>query len=96
MPQDASYYDDTPGNSSPAAAAKDQEDDSGSKTALLPKSLFGHDLKPGDKCDVEVTAVHEDDYEVKGCYGHDDDDKHDGDGTETPEPVSPMRSMIED
>lgn len=96
MPSDASYYDDGPGDGAPAPAQKDEEADSGSKTALLPKSLFGHDLKVGDKCDVEICAVHEDDYEVKGCYGHDDDDKQKGDGTESPEPVSPMRSMIED
>jgi hypothetical protein len=53
------------------AAAPEKDDDSagaGMETALLPKSLFhGKDLKPGDKCDVTIVRVLEDQVEVEGC-----------------------------
>jgi hypothetical protein len=90
MPEDASYYDDSP----PGGAAADAQGDDGAKTAILPKSLFGRELKPGDKCDVEICAVHENDYEVKGCLGH---GEKEGEPEEAPKPAaSPMSSMLED
>jgi hypothetical protein len=97
MPNDASYYDDAPeGGDASAGAEKQKGDDS--KTALVPKSLFGRDLKPGDKCDIEVVAVHEQDYAVKGCEGHDEEksDPQGGDESEPAAPPSEMSSMLED
>jgi hypothetical protein len=45
--------------------AHDQDQDS-EQTALLPKSFFREeDLHPGYKCEVEVTAVHEEEVSVK-------------------------------
>lgn len=69
----SSLYDDS---DAPAAAPAESEgeENASSQTAILPKSLFGgRELKPGDKCDVEVVRVHEDAYEVQGCEGHDDE-----------------------
>ena len=100
MPNDASYYDDAPGADAPEKPSPGQPDDSDSKTGLLPKSLFGRELKPGDKCDIEVVAVHEQDYAVKGCEGHGDDEKPEepegGDESEPAEPSSEMSSMLSD
>lgn len=64
------YYDDSP--AAPAAGPGDQpekpESESQGETSILPKSFFGdRELKPGEKCDVEIVAVHESDVEVKGC-----------------------------
>lgn len=101
MPSDNSYYDDAPaapgqapeGKAEPDAAAGDE-----AKTAIIPKSIFGSDLKPGDKCDIEVTAVHEDSYEVKGCEGHDEKEPEPsgGDESEPPAQASPMSAMLSD
>lgn len=100
MPVDNSHYDDSPPTSSQVPEGKaepDADDTGGSKTAILPKSIFGGDLKPGDKCDVEITAVHEDSYEVKGCEGHDDKEPQPGgDEPEPPAQASPMASMLGD
>lgn len=42
-------------------AAEDKDEN----LALLPKSLFGHDCKPGDRYTVEVTETFEDEIAVK-------------------------------
>lgn len=75
---DSGYY---PGDdeSSPSQSSDDEsqespeqdnaqeESDEGDEgeTALLPKSLFGGDCKPGDKYTVEVVHVYDDELEVK-------------------------------
>ena len=61
-------YDDGAGEASEARPPADGDpgDEAKASTGLLPKSLFGgRDLKPGDKCDIEIVSVHEDEYEVK-------------------------------
>ena len=96
MPNDNSdNYDD-----SPAPAASDGGDmpeesktDKDGQTSILPKSFFGgKDIKPGDKCDVEVVRVHENDVEVAPCSGHEDDEDSEMPG-EQPEPAAPPSSM---
>jgi hypothetical protein len=70
MPED--YFDEG-GGGAPAAAepqsqpAEDQDQKGGEdQTALLPKSFFSEeDLKPGYKCQVEITGIHDNEVEVK-------------------------------
>ncbi|HUD74610.1 MAG TPA: hypothetical protein VMQ76_06010 [Terracidiphilus sp.] len=73
------YYGDDGAQPAKPAAAPEKDDDSagaGMETALLPKSLFhGKDLKPGDKCDITVVRVHEDQVEVEGCEGGEEDEE---------------------
>lgn len=95
------YYNDGP----PAAAApggdqpEAKEGDEGGQTFIVPKSAFGgRELKPGDKCDIEVKAVHENDVECIPCEGHEDEENNEGD-TPAPdaEPAAPggMSSLME-
>jgi hypothetical protein len=60
------YYDDAPAAApnEPTEPPGPSEEDQ-AKTSILPKSFFADDAKPGDKCVVEVTAVHDGDVEVK-------------------------------
>jgi hypothetical protein len=77
------YYDDSPDSQAPSPSA----DSTDVKTSILPKSFFGgRDLKVGLKCDVEITAIHENDVEVKGCSSPDEDDtdSQDDESTEAP------------
>ncbi len=73
------YYDDSPSSdSSGSGPGADGMDTMDGKTSILPRSFFcknGQDLKPGDKCDVEVVSIHEDSVEVKPVAGKDDDDE---------------------
>jgi hypothetical protein len=77
-PQSEDNYDDSP--TPPPAATPDKsapqdDDDDGGKTSILPRSFFaGKDLKVGDKCDVTVTAIHENDVEVAPCDPSDKED----------------------
>jgi len=99
MPADNSYYDDAPAPSSQAPEGKPEPDADASKTetALLPKSIFGgRDLKPGDKCDIEIVSVHEDDYAVKHPETEEPEGGADESGPEPAEAPGPMRSMMED
>jgi hypothetical protein len=96
--QDSDLYDDSPAAAPGADPAENAEPkaDEGSETFIAPKSAFTKELKPGDKCDVEVVRVHEDSIEFKGCAGGDDHDDMPG---EKPEAAAPeggeMRSMLE-
>jgi hypothetical protein len=66
MPAEDMYSDGSaPEASAPAGDSKESSGDNTAKTALLPKSLLGPDLKAGHKCEVEIVADHGDDYEVK-------------------------------
>jgi len=67
----------------PALKSGDTEgkDESDAKTSILPRDFFHGDMKPGDKCDVEIVAVHENEVEVKPCEGHEDE------GGEAPAPA---------
>ena len=48
------------------ATPEEHPDEGEGQTGLLPKSFFmGKDKKPGDKCEVEVTHVYDDQIEVK-------------------------------
>lgn len=81
------YYGDGE-SEAPSRSRKEQRDneDSPSKTALIPKSLFpGKDCKPGEKLKLEVVAVHEDEIEVKGAgYEKDDDEEEEPEREEMP------------
>ena len=90
MPED--LYNDGPdaGGGTPES----QEDESPSKTALLPKSCFP-DAKVGDSISVKVVGVHESELEVEaagdcksGSLNDESVPEEDNDG--------PMRSMLED
>ena len=71
------YYDDADGGHGASAAepSGDKEESTDSQTALIPKSFFSKELKPGDKCDIEVVRVHEDAVEVKGCESTQDEEQ---------------------
>lgn len=65
MPQD-DMYDDGPAAAPEESAASEPAESSGdSKTSILPRSFFSEELKPGDKREVEIVAVHDSDYECK-------------------------------
>ncbi len=51
--------------SDPAEKTEGEEDQEETNSALLPKSFFNHDCKPGDVYKVRVAAVHEDEIEVE-------------------------------
>ena len=102
------YYDDGPSSETSVGAPKSQGEDASKsndgdekmgKTSILPKSFFGHEVKPGDTCTVRVTAVHEDDveceYEDSGSEKPDDKEAPE----EESEPAQPaegsMSSMME-
>lgn len=97
MPPDS---EDLYGDAQPAPAAtpdksapKDGDDD-GATTSILPRSFFaGKDLKVGDKCDVTVTAIHENDVEVSPCGEGDDKPEEDG---QPPEAASPPAAPPDD
>ena len=99
MPQDNSnLYDDAPAQAAAPGAddnAKPKADE-GAETFIAPKSAFSRELKPGDKCDVEVVSVHEDSIEFKGCSGMDKDDDMPGEKAQAPAPDSGgMGDMME-
>lgn len=64
---------------------KDDSSDMESEQALLPKSIFPHDPKPGKKCTFEVVSVNGDEIAVKysSSKGDDDDKKDDDDDDDT-------------
>lgn len=75
-PESEDLYGDAqpPAATSDAPQSKDGDDDGGS-TSILPRSFFaGKDLKVGDKCDVTITAIHENDVEVEPCEGGEKDE----------------------
>lgn len=67
MPTD--YYSDTDDSDSAGVDVENSEEsktDKGAATALLPKDFFGDkELKPGTRCEIEVTRVLEDQIEAK-------------------------------
>jgi len=96
MPDD--YYSDGDGGGSPSAPAPESGGDGeapNDQTALVPKAVFGgKELKPGDKCDIEVVRVHEDAYEVQGCEGG-AEHEYSQPPAEAPAPDGSMASMME-
>jgi hypothetical protein len=98
MPQDNSnLYDDAPAQAAAPGAddnAKPKADE-GAETFIAPKSAFSKELKPGDKCDVEVVQVHEDSIEFKGCSGSDEHEEMSDKQPEAPMPEGGMSSMLE-
>lgn len=79
MPEDY-YSDNDEQEQAPAAATPDDKSREGKgddyQTALLPKRIFGHTVKPGDTISLKVESVEEDDVVV--CPA-------DGDSQKTPE-----------
>lgn len=58
------------------AAAPEQREADGATTGLLAKDFFqGKDPKPGDKCEVEVVKVYDDQVEVRYSRKSDDDEE---------------------
>lgn len=79
-----SYYDDGPDEAPPAASkpsSEKPEGDAGEKTSILPREFFHGDVKPGDRCDIEVVAVHQEDVEVK-CADSDEEEEPDEEAPE--------------
>lgn len=62
------------------AAPKDEQEEQAS--ALVPKSLFHHDCKPGDVYRVRVTDVYDDELALE-AVGEDDKKEPAGDDMET-------------
>lgn len=96
--EDSNLYDDAPAAAPGARADENAEPkaDEGAETFIAPKSAFTRELKPGDKCDVEVVRVHEDSVEFKGCAGSDEHDDMPGEKPDAPMPEEGgMRSMLE-
>lgn len=63
-----SYSDAGPSTAEPAEdepSGDEKAEDTEENSALLPKSLFGHDCRPGDQYTVEVTDTFEDEVAVK-------------------------------
>ena len=95
MPADnTDNYDDSP--APPATDGADQPEgqdaDKDGQTSILPKSFFsGKDLKPGDKCDVTVVRIHENDVEVAPC--EDKGEEEQPPPGEEPEPAAPPSAM---
>jgi len=93
---DSGMYDDAPDSASAPKADQNPEESDDSQTAILPRSFFGgKDIKPGDKCDVTVKAVHEGDVEVEPCEGHDDEDQEAPKQSDAPAAEGSMASMME-
>jgi hypothetical protein len=100
MPQD--YFDDASqgtSDNSPGAEPMRKADDS---TALLPKNFFPNpeDKKPGDRCEIEVVRVHDDEVAVKYVQ-HDEEENAEaeqpaeGESASMPEQATPMGSMMD-
>lgn len=95
-------YDDAPAAAAGAAPGKPEakEGDEGGDTFIVPKSAFGgREVKPGDKCDITIKAVHENDVECSSCAsGDEDEEQHDNDNPELDGPApapSEMGGMME-
>jgi hypothetical protein len=99
MPGDNNYYDDSPVSEAGAGSHDDPkqgmgDDEKGdAKTSILPKSFFGHDVKPGDTCSIKVSAVHEDDVEVMPCEGGEEKEPGMDPDEPMPEAASQPNSM---
>jgi hypothetical protein len=63
------YYSDEPETKMPEGGEggdkPEQTEDDGAQTELVNSSLFGGECKPGDRYNVEVVAVHDDQVEIK-------------------------------
>jgi len=95
-------YDDAPAPAATTPGDKpgEKEGDEDGQTFIVPRSAFsGKDVKPGYKCDIEVTAVHENDVECKPCEGHEDEEKEEPEMDQAPAAPAPaeggMASMME-
>lgn len=70
MPEEMSMY---PEMEKPDAENADEEaQDKGEETGILPMSMFPESVKPGDKCQVEVVAVMDQEVEVKKIHAKSD------------------------
>lgn len=98
VPSSQNMYSDDDESAAPAATDNSHESDSENQTALVPKAIFGGDVKPGDEIKVKAVSVHGDEVAVERCDYSEDD----GGGDSTPEsktrPDSPggLSSMLED
>lgn len=95
MPPDS---EDLYGDASAPAATSDQPaskdgDDDGTSTSILPRSFFaGKDVKVGDKVEVTVSAIHENDVEVAPTDAGGDDEEAPDDSREPSETPPPAAS----
>lgn len=75
MPEDDNYY---PTEEAMPAAESEPTDDV-TETATLPKSFFGDkEKKPGDRCEVEVVRLYDDEVEVKYIPHADKEESEEG------------------
>lgn len=82
LPPKTNMYSDESDDSPAASGGGDEPTESG-KEALLPKSIFGEGVKPGDKITLTAMSIQED--EVV-CEKSGDDQPSEDDETESPEP----------
>lgn len=87
-----SLYDDAPEGPQTApggerGAPPKKPQDAKSATALVPKEFFeGKELKPGDRCEVEIAAIHDEEVSLK-YVGHDqEEEREEPDSENAPEP----------
>jgi len=84
--KDSDLYDDSPAPTATSQGADEGAGDTDTKTSILPRSFFeGKELNPGDKAEVEIVAVHDNDYEVMAAGAGDDEDSED-EGMDQPGP----------
>jgi hypothetical protein len=94
-------YDDSPAPAvaPPGDQPEGKEGDEDRPTFIVPKSAFGgKDIKPGDKCDIEVCMVHENDVECYPCEPGEHDEEKEKPAAEAPAaqpPAGDMSSMME-
>lgn len=80
----AGYMDDdesTP-SEAPSTEKKDKGDETESQLALVPKSFFKDEPKPGGREMVEVVEVYEDEVSIKCVYGEKDEAETEDNPTE--------------
>lgn len=67
MPEDDNYSDgmDSPSVEAPEKESSQDQDESDSKTALLPKDICPETMNPGDQLTLRVVRVQDDQLEVK-------------------------------
>lgn len=98
VPSSQNMYSDDDDSRSPAAADDSHETHSQDQTALVPKAIFGGDVKPGDECRIKAVSVHGDEVAVERCDYNEDDGGDDSTPESKTRPDSPggLSSMLED
>jgi hypothetical protein len=99
MPHSNNYYDDSEqAPEAPDDGSGSQPEDKGEEypTAMLPKAMFGGEVKPGDTISLKVEKVDEDNVICCKDEGTGKDEKEEVEPEESPAAPGGMSSMMED